>query len=115
MSNLTDNWFNITNAEDVMAIIEKSEHKPQLIFKHSVTCGISNFAQEKLITGNELITAKADFNYLDLLAYRAVSNFIADKLNVLHQSPQIIILKDKKVIYTATHSAINPDKIVAQL
>ena len=115
MNTLTDNWFNITSTDDVMNIIEKSVTKPQLIFKHSVTCGISNFAQEKLVNGNDLITAKADFNYLDLLAYRAISNFIAEELKVLHQSPQIIILKDKKVIYTATHSAINPTKIAEYL
>ena len=36
-----------------------------------------------------------DFYYLDLLNYRSISNEIAKHLNVTHQSPQIILIKDK--------------------
>ena len=105
------NWNPITTAQDVLTIIENSVEKPQIIFKDSVTCGISTYAKERLVSGNDLLIAKADFNYLDLLSYRSVSNFIADELNVIHQSPQIIVLKNKEVVYRVSHHSIQPEEI----
>lgn len=109
------NWINIKSNEDVQTIVEKSFEKPQIIFKDSLTCGISAYAKSKLESGNALLEGKADFNYLDLLALRPVSNFIEQELKVRHQSPQIIVLKDGKVNYSVTHHSINPEVIVKNL
>lgn len=109
------NWNPITTTQDVLTIIENSVEKPQIIFKDSVTCGISAYAKERLVSGNDLLIAKADFNYLDLLSYRSVSNFIADELNVIHQSPQIIVLKNKEVVYRVSHHSIKPEEIAKWL
>jgi bacillithiol system protein YtxJ len=105
------NWKHITSEQEVLDIIEKSKEKPQIIFKDSQTCGISAYAKERLSIGNETITDIADFNYLDLLTFRSVSNFIASELNVIHQSPQIIVLIDKKVIFKDSHNSIEAKKI----
>jgi bacillithiol system protein YtxJ len=110
-----NNWITITQESDVQHIIEKSLTKPQIIYKHSVTCGISAHAEDKLNNGSTLLTENADFNYLDLLRFRSVSNFIAQELNVTHQSPQIIVLKDKRVVYTTSHHAIEPADIIKYL
>ena len=93
-----ENWIKITSEEEVKQIVEKSHEKAQIIFKDSVTCGISAYAKSRLVNGNELLIGKADFNYLDLLAYRSVSNFIAKFLEVVHQSPQIFVIKDGVVM-----------------
>jgi bacillithiol system protein YtxJ len=110
-----DNWKQITQESDVQNIIEKSVVKPQIIFKHSITCGISAHAEHRLINGSHLLTDKADFNYLDLLRFRSISNLIAQELNVTHQSPQVIVIKDKKVIKTTSHHAIEPAAIARYL
>jgi len=109
------NWNPITTEQQVKDIVAKSNEKPQIIFKDSVTCGISAYAKERLVSGNDLLIAKADFNYLDLLSYRSVSNFIADELNVIHQSPQIIVLKDGEVVYRVSHHSIQADEIAKYL
>ena len=80
-----------------------------------MTCGISAYAKERLVSGNDVLIAKADFNYLDLLSYRSVCNFIADELNVIHQSPQIIVLKNKEVVYRVSHHSIQADEIAKWL
>lgn len=105
------NWKKIKSNDDVTAILAASEQKPQIIFKDSTTCGISAFAKERLENGSDIMTATADFNYLDLLTYRSVSNFIASELNVIHQSPQIIVVKNRKVVFRDSHHSIEPVKI----
>lgn len=109
------NWNSITTEQDVLDILEKSNEKTQIIFKDSVTCGISAYAKERLVNGNDSLIVKADFNYLDLLAYRNVSNFIADVLGVIHQSPQIIVLKNKEVVCRVSHHSIQTDEIAKYL
>ena len=110
-----NNWKEITQELDVQNIIEKSASKPQIIYKHSVTCGISAHAKDKLINGSHLLIANADFNYLDLLRFRSISTLIGQKLKVTHQSPQIIVLKDRKVVHTTSHRAIEPAAIAKYL
>jgi bacillithiol system protein YtxJ len=109
------NWKHITTESDIHGIVEASKEYPQIIFKDSVTCGISAFAKERLIGGNDAMESKAVFNYLDLLKYRSISSFIAAELNVIHQSPQVIVLKDGQVVHTVTHHSIEPHKIVEHL
>jgi len=110
-----ENWNTITTEQDVKDIVAKSKDKPQIIFKDSVTCGISAYAKSRIVDGYDEIDGKADFNYLDLLAYRPVSNFIAEHLGVYHQSPQIIILKDGEVAHSVTHHAITASGIAREL
>jgi bacillithiol system protein YtxJ len=108
-------WIGVKSAEDFYSIVENSTKKPQVIFKDSTTCGISAHAKERLKDGYSLIAGKADLHYLDLLSFRPVSNLMAQTLMVTHQSPQIIVLKDKKVIYTSSHHAISPESVAKHL
>jgi bacillithiol system protein YtxJ len=108
-------WKSVEEIEDFYTLLENSASKPQIIFKDSTTCGISAHAKYRLENGFEHIEGKADFNYLDLLTYRPISNLIAKELQVTHQSPQIILVKDGKVVYTSSHHAIDPAVIARHL
>jgi bacillithiol system protein YtxJ len=110
-----ESWNKITTEQQIKDIVEKSHQTPQIIFKDSVTCGISAYAKSRIVDGYDAIAGKADFNYLDLLSYRSVSNFIAEHLGVYHQSPQIIILKNGEVAHSVTHHAITPKGIAEEL
>lgn len=110
-----NDWNALTTADDLYALIENSTDKPQIIFKDSITCGISAYAKERLIKGYAQIGEKAVFHYLDLLNFRPVSNLVAELFGVRHQSPQIIIVKDRECVYTSSHHTIDPSKIAAQL
>lgn len=108
-------WTEITQESDIADIIEKSVLRPQIIYKHSITCGISAHAKDKLLNGLHLLTENADVHYLDLLAFRGISDLIAREVNVHHQSPQIIVLKDRKAVYTTSHHAIEPATIAKHI
>ena len=73
-----------------------------VLYKHSTQCGICDAAIEEM----EQHPGSADFYYLDLLAHRDISNAIAQRLGVKHESPQAIFLKDGKVGAVLNHRAI---------
>jgi len=108
---MIDIWIDIQSEEDLNTILEKSKEKPSIIFKHSTRCGISSHALFRLESEWNKLNKEINFYYLDLLNYRNISNEIAQKFNVTHQSPQIIIIQNKKVISHFSHQSISIDKI----
>jgi bacillithiol system protein YtxJ len=54
---------------------------------------------------------EVEIYYLDLIAFRNVSNYIAVKSGVIHESPQLIIFKDGKVIADASHIAVRGEMV----
>jgi bacillithiol system protein YtxJ len=53
--------------------------------------------------------------FLDLIQYRSLSNKIAEITGVEHQSPQVIVVSNGKVIYSESHSAINAKEILERI
>lgn len=106
------NWITLNNESQIDEIVKKSFEKPQLIYKHSISCPISSMSKYRL----EKSTAPEDidFYYLDLITYRAVSNKIANDFGVRHESPQVLLIKDGKTVYHESHNKINMDSIVAE-
>lgn len=107
-------WNPLTSEAQLSELREASFAKPQLIFKHSVSCGISGHVRHYLEEAAEELQKPLDLHYLDLLSYRSVSNAIASTFGVPHQSPQVIVLKDGEVIHTASHMAIRPESILSK-
>ncbi len=104
------NWKAFTDNAGLEAIKKLSTDKPQVIFKHSTRCSISTMAKSRL----ERAAAPdgVDFNYLDLIAHRDISNRIATDFDVEHASPQILIIKNGACVYDESHNAISMDEIV---
>jgi bacillithiol system protein YtxJ len=49
-----------------------------------------------------------EYYYLDLIRYRNVSNEISSKFKLEHQSPQVLLIRNGKLIYHVSHNAIKP-------
>ncbi len=107
------NWIHLTDISTIDQIIKDSFDKPQVIFKHSTRCSISSMALNRL--EREDAPANANFCYLDLLSYRNISNAIADKFNVYHESPQILIIRNGECTYDESHQGINMSEIAEQV
>lgn len=98
------------------ALRQSSDNSLQaiIIFKHSTRCSISAMAKnrfEREWTDNP----KIPVYYLDLLKFRDISNAIADKLAVKHESPQVLVVKNGKCVYHASHNVISRDDILSSL
>lgn len=98
-------WNELTSIEQLDLIEVKSETQPVLIFKHSTRCSISRFALKQFEFEFDMQEVILPY-YLDLLNFREVSNEIANRYNVQHQSPQILVLKNKEVVYHVSHEGI---------
>ena len=99
-------WTILTEKNQIAEIIALSNSIPVYIFKHSTTCGISAQAKENVEISFKNTDKPFLFYYLDLLKYRSVSNEVASKLNVHHQSPQLILVHDGQVAFTTSHHKI---------
>lgn len=98
-------WINVTDLRELEAMIQESFEHPVVVFKHSTRCSISRMALRQFETDWNL-DGKITPYFLDLLEYRPVSNAIAERLGVVHQSPQVIVIKDGQAVYDASHEAI---------
>jgi bacillithiol system protein YtxJ len=102
------NWRILKSKEQLDQITAESDNNPILIFKHSTRCGISRTALDRLERNwdvSEMDHVKTYF--LDLLSFRDISNEIADRFDVEHESPQLIIVEKGKAIVNKTHLAID--------
>ena len=104
-------WIHLTLQEQLEEAINLSETKHQLFFKHSTRCIISKMALQAFESSGALDSGAADFYLLDLLNYRTISNEIANRLNIIHQSPQAIMLSKNEVIYSETHDRIDGSRV----
>ncbi|MDG2432457.1 bacillithiol system redox-active protein YtxJ [Flavobacterium sp.] len=105
-SNIKMDWEPLNHISQLDEIVAASNEKPVAIFKHSTRCSISRMALKQF--ENEFdFTEKVTPYFLDLITFRDVSNDIASRFGVQHQSPQLILIKDGKAIYDASHSDID--------
>ncbi|OMP29763.1 bacillithiol system redox-active protein YtxJ [Mangrovimonas sp. DI 80] len=99
-------WLGLTSVEQLNKLKVASETKPQLIFKHSTRCGVSRMVMRQFEESYGFSNEDFDVYYLDLLNYRDVSNVIASMFQVMHQSPQLLVIKNGVVVAHASHGAI---------
>jgi len=109
------NWKILSTLDQLNEIEKASFTKTQVIFKHSTSCSISRMAKSRIESGLEELEKDADVYYLDLLANRSISNMIAEKWNVEHESPQILIIKNGKSIHDSSHNMISINDIQQNL
>jgi bacillithiol system protein YtxJ len=106
------NWIPLTTINQLDAIKEQSKQRVQVIFKHSTRCSISTMAKGRL--DRSTAPDSVDFYYLDLLQYRDVSNTIAEMFAVMHESPQVIMIRNGECVYDESHNGILMDEIAEQ-
>lgn len=90
-------------------LIEKSNERPVILFKHSLTCPISTGVY------NEISKADADINLIVVQHARNVSTAVAEKTGIRHESPQALVIKDGEVIYHASHYDVTASDVEKSL
>ena len=90
-------FFKIDDRRTLDQLITDSKNKPILIFKHSNACGISSAAYR------ELEKLEDQVNVLEVQSARDVSRELSDLTGIRHETPQVIVFKDGKAVWNASH------------
>lgn len=109
------NWMILKDLEGLDTWNDLSFQKPVLFFKHSTRCSISSMAKDRFERGwiyseEEIIPV-----YLDLISYREISNRMADMYGVVHQSPQVLLIKKGECVHSASHNSIDAGRLSLHL
>jgi len=105
----------LTSTASFDQVWEQSTEGPVFVFKHSTTCPISAGAFDEFQKYVNTDSKDEAIYFLKVRESRDVSNHIADVTGVQHQSPQILLIKDKHVIWNESHSKITEDSIKSAL
>jgi bacillithiol system protein YtxJ len=101
-------WLPLQSTAQIREIQQESVLNPVLIFKHSTHCSISRTVLNRLERNwKDAGATVLKLYYLDLIAYRDVSDQIADIFEVMHQSPQVLVIKNRKAIFDRSHFEID--------
>jgi bacillithiol system protein YtxJ len=105
-------WIHLTDEEQLKQIVNKSQIRPQVIFKHSTRCSISAVALQRLQKTTQ--PSDIDFYFLDLLSNRQLSTQVSELFKVPHESPQVLVIRDGSCVYEESHLGISMSEIVSQ-
>lgn len=104
------NWIPFDDPDQLEEILTQSQD-PEilgvLIFKHSTRCSISSMALSRLERSWEASEEKTPSYLLDLLRFPELSRLVSQKFEVHHESPQVLLIRENKCVYYASHNSIN--------
>jgi bacillithiol system protein YtxJ len=104
-------WNYLQSMEDLDAAENISKEKTVILFKHSTRCSVSRFVLKQFENTYAIGSDVAELYFLDLIEYRAISDEIATRFGVTHQSPQMIVLKDGRQVYNSSHEHIDANSL----
>ena len=106
-------FVELRDTESLERLLAQSS-APVVIFKHSETCGISDRAYaevSKLVSGNRSIDAP--IGMVVVQRARHVSDQIEASTGVPHESPQVLIIVGRRVVWSVTHRSVKAEALRA--
>lgn len=106
---------NLETIERWRGLLKKSHKEPVIIYKHSNYCAVCSRAISVL--QDAIDAGKINFLTYKVAVHdnRDVSDVIAEDLQLRHESPQLIIVKEGQILYFANHYDINAQDMLEYL
>lgn len=101
----------LSDVDELEAAIAESRERPVLVFKHSRNCGISCEALDELRAHVERAETGAAYKLITVQSHRRVSDELAARFGIRHETPQAILLRDGQPIWTASHFRITASQL----
>ena len=102
----------LQDVQSLDAAIAESRERPVLLFKHSRYCGVSCEALDELqshIDAQE--EPAAAYKMVTVQTHRPVSDAIAQRLGLRHETPQAILIRDGRIVWNASHFRITATQL----
>mgnify|MGYP003701057459 CR=1 FL=1 len=94
---MEDRFTKLVDAETLEQALARSNDAPVVLFKHSTTCPISSMAYD------QMSKVTNDVSLVVVQRAREVSSEIASRTGIQHESPQAIVLRNGKAVWSASH------------
>ena len=101
---MANKFIKIEDRESWDNLLTASKERPILVFKHSNACGISSAAYQEM-------EKLENVNFLEVQSSRELSQEIEATTGVAHETPQVIVLRDGKAVWNASHSRVKADRV----
>ena len=102
---MKNNFVKITDSQSFEKLLKDSNEQPVVIFKHSTTCPISSAAYR------EMEGYPGEIALVEVQSARDLSREIGMRTGVKHESPQVIILRNGKAVWHASHWKITGEAV----
>lgn len=102
-------FTSLSTPDQFEALLAESAERPVVLFKHSPTCGTSAMAYDEL---SDLLDGEGgEIHLLDVLRSRPLSQAVAVRLGVRHESPQVFVLSGGAVRWHGSHYRVTADAV----
>lgn len=112
---MNNTWIPLNSFEQLEKINLDSTNCPQIIYKHSTRCHICSWAYKELESFTLENKGNYAFYYLDILKHRDISNEVSKVWGIIHESPQIIIIRNNVSIFSTSHEGITKEEIAKKI
>jgi bacillithiol system protein YtxJ len=92
-------------------LLAESADRPVLLFKHSYSCGTSAEALDELLAHLSETTQGARYAMVTVQTHRDISNAVAQRLGVRHETPQALLVRGGRVVWSASHFRVTADAV----
>ncbi len=101
--------------EELDGLIHAAGGQPVVVFKHSYTCGVSAEALDELVEHLSRKRAGVRYAIVTVQTHRALSNAVAQRFGIRHETPQVLLIRDGRVVWSATHFRVTAEAVDAAL
>jgi bacillithiol system protein YtxJ len=101
----------VERIDELEQLLASSETHPLLLFKHSHSCGISAEALDELVDHLNDRALPAHYAIVTVQTHRDISNAVSLKLGIRHETPQAILVRGGKAVWSASHFRVNAASI----
>src|SRR3954468_10005108 len=105
------NLTSVRHIDELDRLITSSQAQPVLLFKHSYTCGVSAEALDELISHLNDTDTDVRYAMVTVQTHREVSNAVSARLGVRHETPQALLVRSGRVVWSASHFRVNAEEL----
>jgi bacillithiol system protein YtxJ len=110
LQSVTKNGFvELSDIESLDRFLAQSNGDPVIIFKHSDSCGLSARAYTQMSQLEHAV------GLVTVQTARAVSDELEKRMGLAHETPQVLIVSDGKVVWTTSHGQVKAATVEAEL
>ena len=101
----------LQSLDELDSVLSTSNAQPVLLFKHSYSCGVSAEALDELIAHLNDRDHAVPVAMITVQTHREVSNAAALRLGVRHETPQALLVRDGRVVWSASHFRVTSTSV----